>query len=223
MTDRPEAMLIRTLSFIPSHSFFLSPCLCTPPSLPLTIAGAARSLLHSVAFSLSLAHPSLACSLPLSLSSSFLSCFLPPSSLLQSSLPRSLFEPSGRRSAQCQERKRKGREEGKKGGVGDRNWMEELQKHAGLQRWADGQNESQKVALKISPVSAAPTENGLCCCIFRKHKLIILHTRISNPRSLTLTLTHVNWLHQIRRGKNTDTCLSIRNVTALPHCTHQRS
>lgn len=108
MTDRPEAMLIRTPSFIPSHSFFLSPCLCTPPSLPLTIAGAARSLLHSVAFSLTLAHPSLACSLPLSLSSSCLSCFLPPSSLLQSSLPRSLFEPSGLRSVQCQERKSKG-------------------------------------------------------------------------------------------------------------------
>lgn len=108
MTERPEAMLIRTPPFFPFHSILHPPCLCTPPSLPLTIARAARSLLHSLAFSHSCPpHPSPACALPLTLSSSFLSCFLPPSSFLQSPSPRSFFEPSGRRSAQCQERKGK--------------------------------------------------------------------------------------------------------------------
>lgn len=121
MTERPEAMLIRTPSFIPSHSFLLSPCLCTPPSLPLTIAGAARSLLHSLAFSLSC--PPLPCLLPSSCSLQLPPFMFPPSfqfaPILPPSLPRSPFEPSGRRSAQCQERKGKearGRVGGSKGG-----------------------------------------------------------------------------------------------------------
>lgn len=94
-------------SLFHSLPFLLSPCLCTPPSLPLTKARGARSLLHSLAFFSLLPTPPLLAPFLL-LSSYFLSCFLPPSSLLGSSLTTiPPLNPSGRRSAQCQEGKGK--------------------------------------------------------------------------------------------------------------------
>lgn len=110
VVEHPRAMLIRPPSFSPGHSFFLSRRLRAPPFLPSTIARAARSLLHSLALA------------PLALPGSFLSCFLPPSPpffFFQSSLDPSLNPPPnpplGRRSTQCQERKKEGRAKGRVG------------------------------------------------------------------------------------------------------------
>lgn len=96
-------------SLLYSLPFFLALSVYLYSSLPSPDDSGSSQIIASLSgvFSLSLAHPSPACSLPLALSCSFLSCFLPPSSLLRSSLPQSLFEPSGRRSAKCQERKEK--------------------------------------------------------------------------------------------------------------------
>lgn len=101
MTEHPEAMLIRTSSFFPLPSF-LALSVSLHSSLTSLDDSRSSQIIASLSgvFSLLPAPP-----LPLALSSSFLSCFLPPSSFLRSSLPRSLFEPSGHRSAQCQERK----------------------------------------------------------------------------------------------------------------------
>lgn len=96
--------------------------------------------------------PPLPCLLSSSFSLQLLPFMFPPSfqfaPILSPSIPLWTLRPQI--SSVPGEKKQRGWEKGKKGGVGDRSWMEELQKHAGLQRWADGQNESQKVALKIS-------------------------------------------------------------------------
>ncbi len=104
MTERPEAMLIRTPSFNPFHSFLPSPCIYTPPSLPSPDDRGSSQIIASLSsvFSLLPTTPLLAPFLLLSLASS-LSCVLPPFSLLQSSLPQSPFEPSVRRSAKSQQ------------------------------------------------------------------------------------------------------------------------
>lgn len=127
MAECPEAMLIRTPSFFSSHSFFLSPCLCSPPFLPLTIVGAARSLLHSLAFSLTC--PPLPCSLHSSSSlapsfhvSSLLTVLSNPLSLYPFLNPQATDQPNARRE------KARRREDGrvgvrKKGWLG-RRWIE---------------------------------------------------------------------------------------------------
>ena len=156
MTERPEAMLIRTPSFIPSHSCSRRVFALLPP-FPLTIARGARSLLHSLAFFSLLPTPPLLAPFLL-LSSSFLSCFLPPSSLLGSSLamippfeplrPQISLVPGGKR-----KRRQEGGgwvgEEGRKGGGGgegdgdgstascEAGGRRNSRKHPGLQRRAD--------------------------------------------------------------------------------------
>lgn len=99
-------------SLLYSLPFFLALSLCiyTPPSLPLMIAGAARSLLHSLAFSLSC--PPLPCLLPSSCPPQLLPFMFPPSfqfaPILPSSIPplnpQATDQPSARR-----EKKRKAR------------------------------------------------------------------------------------------------------------------
>lgn len=164
--------------------------------------------------------PPLPCLLSSSFSLQLLPFMFPPSfqfaPILSPSIPLWTLRPQI--SSVPGEKKQRGWEKGKKGGVGDRSWMEELQKHAGLQRWADGQNESQKVALKISQLKTT----SAAAYLESMNWSFCTHTHLRSL-TLTLTLTRENWLHQIRRGENTDTCLSIRNVTALPHCSHQRS